>query len=68
MLDSCSQGTFINTDLAKVLKASGMKTSLQIKTLNGTITTESEAISGLRVSKLTGKPVWIDLPGEKFKK
>ena len=62
MLDCCSQGTFINTDLARKLKANGMKTSINIKSLNGEGTQESEAISGLKVSKSIGKSVWIDLP------
>ena len=62
ILDCCSQGTFINTDLARKLKADGMKTTIKIKTLNGEDTQESEAISGLKVSKSIGKPVWIDLP------
>ena len=62
MLDCCSQGTFIRTDLARKLKADGMKTTIKIKTLNGEDTQESEAISGLKVSKSIGKPVWIDLP------
>ena len=62
MLDCCSQGTFIRTDLARKLKADGMKTTIKIKTLNGEDTQESEAISGLKVSKSIRKPVWIDLP------
>ena len=62
MLDCCSQGTFINTDLARKLKTDGMKTTIKIKALNGEDTQESEAISGLKVSKSIGKPVWIDLP------
>ena len=62
MLDCCSQGTFICTDLARKLKADGIKTTIKIKTLNGEDTQESEAISGLKVSKSIGKPVWIDLP------
>ena len=62
MLDCRSQGTFINTDLARKLKADGIKATIKIKTLNGEDTQESEAISGLKVSKSIGKPVWIDLP------
>ena len=45
VLDCCSQGTFINTDLARKLKAGGVKTTIKIKTLNGEDTQESEAIS-----------------------
>ena len=62
MLDCCSQGTFIRTDLARKLKGDGIKTSIKIKILNGEDTQESEAISGLKVLKSIGKPVWIDLP------
>ena len=39
-----------------------MKTTIKIKTLNGEETHESEAISGLKVSKFIGESVWIDLP------
>ena len=35
VLDCCSQGTFTHTDLARKLKADGMKTAIKIKTLNG---------------------------------
>ena len=38
-----------------------MKTTIKIKTLNVEDTQESEAISGLKVIKSTGKPVWTDL-------
>ena len=62
VLDCCSKGTFICTDLARKLKADGIKTTIIIKTLNGEDTQESETISGLKVSKSIGKPVWIDLP------
>ena len=62
MLDCSSQGTFINTDLARKLNADGTKTTTKIKTLNGTDTHEFEAISGLKVSKIIRESVWIDLP------
>ena len=62
ILDCCSQETFIHTDLAWKMRADGMKTTIKIKTLNGEDTQESEAISGLKVSKSIGKEVWIDLP------
>ena len=62
MLDCSSQETFINTDLARELNADGMKTTTKIKTLNGKDTHESEAISGLKVSKIIRESVWIDLP------
>ena len=34
MLDCCSQGTFINTYLARKLKAEDVETTIKIKTLN----------------------------------
>ena len=49
MLDCCSQGTFINTDLARKLNAEGIKTTIKTKTLHGEETHESKAISGLKV-------------------
>ena len=60
MLDCCSQGTFINTDLARKLKADGMKATIKFKTLTGKDTQESQTISGLKVSRSIGKSVWID--------
>ena len=48
MLYCCSQGTFINTDLAKKLKAKSMKTTIKIKTLNGKNTKELEEIRVLK--------------------
>ena len=46
MIDCYSQGTFIRTDLARKLKADGMKTTTKIKSLNGEDTQQFEAISG----------------------
>ena len=62
MIDCCSQGTFIRTDLERKPKADGMKTTIKIKALNEEDTQELEAISRLKVSKSIGKPVWIDFP------
>ena len=62
MLDCCSQGTFISTDLARKLKAEGVQTTIKIKTLNGEESQETEAVSGLKVSKSSGQRMWIDLP------
>ena len=45
MIDCYSQGTFIRTDLARKLKADGIKTTTKIKSLNGEDTLEFEAIS-----------------------
>ena len=55
MLDCCSQGTFINIDLAKKLKAEGVQTTIKIKTLNRKESQETEAASGLKFSKSSGE-------------
>ena len=55
MSDCCSQGTFISTDLARKLKAEGVQTTIKIKTLNGEESQETEAVSGLKVSKSSGQ-------------
>ena len=62
MLDCWSQGTFINTDLARKSKAEGVQTTNKIKTLDGEESQETEAVSGLKVSKSSGERMWIDLP------
>ena len=62
MLDCYSQGTFISTDLARKLKAECVQTTIKIKTLDGEEIQETEAVSGLKVSKSSGKSMWIDLP------
>ena len=62
MLNCFSQGTFINTDLTKKLKAQSVKTTIKIKTLNGEESQEAEAASGLKVFKSSVESMWIDLP------
>ena len=62
MLDCCSQGTLINTDLARKLKTEAVQTTIKIKTLNGEESQETEAVSGLKVSKSSGERMSIDLP------
>ena len=62
MLDYCSQGALISTDLARKLKAEVVQTTIKIKTLNGEESQETEAVSGLKVSKSSGERMWIDLP------
>ena len=62
MLDCCSQGTFINSELAKKLRTEDTMTTIKVKTLNGKESQETEAISGLKVTSLTGKNEWIYLP------
>ena len=55
MLDCCSQGTFINNELAKKLKTEGTMKTVKIKTLSGEESQETEAISNLKVTSSTGK-------------
>ena len=62
MLDSCSQETFINSELAKNLRAEGTIITIKVKTLNGEEIQKTEAINGLKVTILTGKNGWIDFP------
>ena len=62
MLGCCSQGTFINSELAKKLRTEGTMTTIKVKTLNGDESQETETISGLKVTSLTGKNGRIDLP------
>ena len=65
MLDSCSEGTFIERGLLKDLKISGRDTNITVKTLNGERSEESVVIDGLEVANGTnfnsdGK--WIRIP------
>ena len=60
MLDCGSKGTFINTGLARKLKAEGVQMSIKIKTLNGEESQETEAVSGLKVSKSSGESMRIE--------
>ena len=62
MLDCCSEGTFINSELAKKLRTEGTMPTIKIKAINGEESQETEAISDLKVTSSTGKNVWIDLP------
>ena len=59
MLDCCSQGTFINSELANKLRTEGtMMTIIKIKTLNREVSQETEAT----VNSSTRKNAQIDLP------
>ena len=49
-------------DLARKLKAEGVQTTVKIKTLNGEESQETEAVSGLKVSKSSEERMCIDLP------
>ena len=50
MLDNCSQGCFIKNNIRERLGASGRKTEIIIKTLNGDQEVASTVISGLKVA------------------
>ena len=62
MLDCWSQGTFINSALARKSRTEGTLTTIKIKALNGKESQETKAISDLKVTSSNGKNVWIDLP------
>ena len=66
LLDTCSQGTFVTDNLLKKLGLSGVRTSINIRTLNGNKKVTSSLIEGLMVSK---QPLpkdkriqWVQLP------
>ena len=65
LLDTCSQGTFVTEDLISKLGVSGVKTSINIKTLNGN-QKQSSSVQGLMVSAPITLPSnqihWIKLP------
>ena len=51
LLDSCSQGTFVTEQILKELDITGVKTSINIKTLNGNQKVSSTLVDGIIVSK-----------------
>ena len=53
MLDSCSEGTFIEKGLLKELRISGRNMNITVKTLNGERSEESVVIDGLEVANGT---------------
>ena len=61
MLDNCSQGTFVKKNLLSSLGVKGEKTSINIKTLNGSSNHDVLTIEGLTVSSATGED-WMNLP------
>ena len=64
MPDNCSQVCFIKNNTREGLGASGRKTEIIIKTLNGNQEVASTVISGLKVtSDMKGaRQHWLDLP------
>ena len=51
LLNTCSQGTFVTEDLISKLAVSGVKTSINIKTLNGNQKQSSSSlVQGIMVS------------------
>ena len=49
LLDNCSQGTFVREDIIHNLDASGARTKITVKTMNGGQTHLSTALDGLEV-------------------
>ena len=63
MLDNCSQGSFVKTNLFEVLKVSGIQTSVTIKTLNGDYKHSTIVVDGLEVTNVDEKKgEWMKLP------
>ena len=66
LLDSCSQGTFVTEQILKELDVIGVKTSINIKTLNGNQKVSSTLVDGIMVSKqvLSARDQihWVKLP------
>ena len=50
LLDTCSQGTLVTDDLLKKLGLSGVRSSININTLNGNKKVKSSLIEALMVS------------------
>ena len=61
MLHNCSQGSFIQEALVKKRKASGRKTTLYLKTLNGERSESAIAIDGLQVARSKDGNTWTKL-------
>ena len=62
MLDNCSQGSFVKTNLLKELKVQGINTSVTIKTLNGDFKHSTRVTEGLEVSNAYWKKEeWVSL-------
>ena len=64
LLNNCSQGTFVREDVVHKLQASGTRTKITVKTLNGGQTHISTAADGLDVAS-NNKSIneqWIKFP------
>ena len=64
ILDNCSQGTFVREDIIHKLEASGTRTKITVKTMNGGLTHVSTAADGLEnaSSNKSINKQWIKLP------
>ena len=62
MLESCSQGSFIQKGLVKELQQSGKKTTLNQKTSNAERTESTMLIEGADVKGVSSNNSWITLP------
>ena len=66
LIDSCRQGTFVTEQILKELDVTGVKTSINIKTLNGNQKVSSILVDGIMVSKQVlstrDQIHWVKLP------
>ena len=62
MLDNCSQGSFIHDSLVKKLGVTGIKTTINLKTLHGVRSEKTISVEGIKVSQLQGNSSWLNLP------
>ena len=66
LLDSCSQGTFVTEWILQELDVTGVKTSININTLNGNQKVSSTLVDGIMVSRQVlstrDQIHWIKLP------
>ena len=62
MLDSCSQGSFVQEALVKKMQTSERKTTVNLKTLNGVRSESTIAIDRLQVVESKDGNTWIKLP------
>ena len=52
MLDNPSQGSFIHDSVVKKLRVTGIKTTINLKTLHGVRSEETETVEGIKVAQL----------------
>ena len=62
LLDTGSQGTFIDEDVLKEINATGLDTTISVKTIHGERTDKCKVIEGLVVSPTFNDSIRIPLP------